>query len=382
MPEVANRNDGQRLSHRVLVLTPYAPDSARGNAASARRAATRLTEAGATIQMVLAEPAEVAAAIDEFKPHVIHGVHVRHTLRALGGDPHNLPSLPIVLAIGGNDLFEDLGANPDAQDPGQVRPASVEFTRLVSAVIVATEAQRKVAVDLRGSAASVFLAPRFPEIGLEPLPRLQELIRSARNCEPAVGQQPHADATIAWAGALRKQKRPEWILPIHRALRSQLPSLVTIVAGPAPRNEPELAHAKQLKSEPGIAILPPFPGGGPGVGAVGTLLAATDLVLNTSRTEGKSNFILEAIAEATPVVAANTPGNADWLQGRAKLFDTQEEAVAQILALLSDRVAMEEQAQRTRNWLSETASPELERDALANAHAAVLGLGPGDRNRA
>ena len=376
-----------RLSHRVLVLSPYSKGSARGNAATALRTATRLEQSGATARIVQVNPDEVATAIRDFKPDVLHGIHVGHSLRGLGGDPANIPALPIVLGIGGNDLFEDLGVDPSTSEGeihnGEARPASIEFIRLASSVVVATKAQYDAAAGLRGSSASVFLAPRFPEVGHQPIAGLEELIlRSAaasgkpqgdltykRSEQPRPGPRPK---TIAWSGALRHQKRPEWIVPIHRALRSELPDLVTIVAGPEPRNESERAFANVLAAEPGIALLPPFPGGGPGIGATGTLLGVADVVLNTSRTEGMSNFILEAIAEATPIVASNTPGNRDWITNQAMLFDTEKQAVLHLRALLLDASLAKTQAAIATTWLSETASPRAEAAAICKAHEAAL----------
>jgi glycosyltransferase involved in cell wall biosynthesis len=354
-----------KLSHRVLVLSPFAPASARGNAVTARRTVTRLEQSGATVRLVQADPGLVEAAIAEFKPDVLHGVHIGHTLTGLGGNPDQLPNLPIVLTFGGNDLFEDLGVAPDREHPGETKAGSVALLERASAVIVATDSQQDRAVALLGSGAAVFFAPRCPEIGFEALPHLAPLIAEARQGrEPAV--------TIAWSGALRHQKRPEWIAPIHQALSAELPGLVTLVAGPAPRDEAERARATELANIPGIALVPPYPGGGPGIGATGTLLAATDAVLNTSRTEGKSNFILEAIARSTPVVAANTPGNRDWLANVATLFDTPEEAVAALGELLRNPTAASELAQRALATTGLERAERAESDALANAHRLAL----------
>ena len=357
-----------RLTHRVLILSPYVLGSARGNASTARRTASRLEQAGAVTRVVQAIPSEVAQAILDFQPDVLHGIHVGHTLRGLGNDPANLPPLPLVLCIGGNDLFEDLGVNPNqdatGEEEGETRADSVRLIRQAAAVVVATEAQRVTAAQLRGSGTTVFLAPRFPEVGHEPIPKLEGLIASAAGGERT--------SVLVWSGALRRQKRPEWILPIHRALRGIFPTLVTVVAGPSPRDESENASSKTLQGEPGIALLPPFPCGGPGHGCAGTLLALADVVLNTSRTEGMSNFILEALAEGTPVVAANTPGNRDWLTTQALLFDTKEQAVELIRGLLESPSKAKAQADLARGWLAETASPEAEAKALSEAHQAAL----------
>ena len=353
------------LSHRVLIVSPFAPDSARGNASTARRTATRLQESGATVHLVQANPELVEAALAEFRPDVIHGVHIGRTLTGLGGNPEQLPNLPVVLTFGGNDLFEDLGVAPDDERGGETKSESVSLLRKAAAVIVATDSQQRRAQDLLGARAPIFFAPRCPELGFEPLPHLARLIADAR-------QSAESPVTIAWYGALRHQKRPQWIEPIHRALSAELPGLVTLVAGPAPRDEDERAQASALAAVPGIALVPPFPGGGPGVGATGTLLAETDAVLNTSRTEGKSNFILEAITTSTPVVAANTPGNRDWLTGAARLYDTPAEAVTALGELLVDSAAATAQAQRALIAVNLHGARLAEGDAISRAHQTAL----------
>ena len=353
------------LNHRVLVLSPFAPSSARGNAATARRTATRLRESGATVRLVQSVPKLVEDALAEFAPDVIHGVHIGRTLTGLGGNPQQLPSLPIVLSFGGNDLFEDLGVAPDNQRSGETKSDSVALLQKAAAVVVATDSQQRCAEDLLGAKAAIFFAPRCPEIGFEPLPQLDQLILDARSSA-------HPAVTVAWSGALRHQKRPEWIEPIHRALSTKLPGLVTLVAGPAPRDEGERARARDLAAVPGIALVPPFPGGGPGVGATGTLLAATDAVLNTSRTEGKANFLLEAIATSTPVVAANTPGNRDWLGGAALLYGEPPEAVSALNEVLTNPKASKRQAELALNSAGLHNARLAEIDAIARAHQVAL----------
>jgi L-malate glycosyltransferase len=90
--------------------------------------------------------------------------------------------------------------------------------------------------------------------------------------------------------------------------------------------------------------------------AVGDVLAALDLYVVTSRTEGMSNAMLEALAAGVPVVSTPVSGAADALQrdGGAHapgvvVGPTEEGVAGALSALLADgatRSAMAEAARR------------------------------------
>ncbi len=66
---------------------------------------------------------------------------------------------------------------------------------------------------------------------------------------------------------------------------------------------------------------------------MGTALAAADVVLNTSESEGESNALLEAQAAARPVIARRNRGNAALIDYGIDgwLFDTPEELTERLL---------------------------------------------------
>ena len=67
-------------------------------------------------------------------------------------------------------------------------------------------------------------------------------------------------------------------------------------------------------------------------------MRAADVVLNTSRTEGMCNSILEAMLVGTPVVARSNAGNQMLIEHGATglLFESPEELVEAASKLLSD----------------------------------------------
>lgn len=344
-----------RLEHRALVVSPFPVEMARGNATTAQRTQHRLESRGA--EVLLVTPRELRAAIADFDPHVIHGVHAGHFAHALEREgPIAEDRHPLVLTIGGNDLYEDLDVAAGPR-PGGHDDAAWELVVRADAIVTSTHAQHAALLERHPRGADIFLAHKYPEVGHAKIAGLDSRVGGRR---PVIG----------WCGALRHQKRPEWLLPIHRALRTTLPELVTLVAGPPPTDPAGIDLENALIAEPGVLRIAPFASGPKG--AIGTLLAQCDMVLNTSRTEGVANFLLEALHERVPVLAARTPGNQDWIDTQTWLFDEIDEAVDQARQLLSDEAARAELGARGRTWLDEHADPELEADVLAAAHLRAL----------
>ncbi|MDF1798173.1 MAG: glycosyltransferase family 4 protein [Planctomycetota bacterium] len=344
-----------QLQHRALVVSPFPVETARGNATTALRTQHRLESRGAVVRLVT--PGELQAAIADFAPHVIHGIHAGHFALALErvGPLENV-DCALVLTIGGNDLYEHLdlatGSGPGAHDD-----AAWDLVVRADAIITNTGAQHAALVERHPRRADIFLAHKYPEVGHARVAGLDSRIGGRR---PVVG----------WCGALRHQKRPEWLLPIHRALRTTFPDLVTLAAGPPPTDPAGAELENAMVAEPGVLRIAPFASGT--AGAIGTLLGRCDLVLNTSRTEGVANFLLEALHERVPVLAARTPGNRDWIADQAWLFDSRDEAIELARKLLADETLRTELGSRGRAWLDEHADPELEADVLAAAHRRAL----------
>jgi glycosyltransferase involved in cell wall biosynthesis len=350
----------------VLVLSPFELDSTRGNATTALRTAHRLAQAGA--EVTVTGPAELAARLEAGTFDALHLVHAGHAARLLAGLPPELDPtrggapLAVVLTLGGNDVYEDLDQSPAPGIAGGHVDASWDLFLGADAVVASTHVQVEALAPLRGPGPGVFLAPKYPEVGHGPLVGL-----AGTPVELALaGDHP----VVIWCGALRRQKRPEWLLPIHRGLRRAHPDLVTVHAGPAVEHDDHRALATELAREPGVVRLPLQPTGPEG--SIGTLMAACDLVLNTSRTEGVSNFLLEALHEGVPVLATRCPGNRDWLTDQAALFDTPAQAVELGLGLLADDGARRALGERGRRWLERVSDPVREARVLAEAHQHAL----------
>lgn len=386
-----DRNKQQRRLDglRIVIVSPFEIDSARGNATTATRLARRIAALGAEVEIVCTKkpesdskstqhPNELRAALKKAHTDALIGIHAGHFSRALveaGIDIHqgSKAAPALLLTIGGNELYEDLGIAPDSVTPGQVRPESWALFERADAVLVATEHQRQAALQKR--AGGVFLIHRYPEVGFGPI-TVGAGEQSGSSLADALTQ-PQGDPAgpvLAWCGALRPQKRPEWILPIFKTVREAHPGARLLLAGPLPNDASGRALEAELIATLGILRLAPF-AAGPG-GSIGTMLAHVDLVLNTSRTEGMSNFLLESMHESVPVVAANSRGTASWVQDQARLFHDLESGRIATLELLDDTSAAKTLGAKGQQWVTAWASPEREAKALAEAIEESLRLQP------
>lgn len=87
---------------------------------------------------------------------------------------------------------------------------------------------------------------------------------------------------------------------------------------------------------------------------VGAYLAAFDIAVLTSDTEGCSNFLLEAMALGKPVVATDVGGNRELvLHGRTGLLvppRNAEELADAVIALIRDEAAAQSMGRRAKDW--------------------------------
>jgi glycosyltransferase involved in cell wall biosynthesis len=102
---------------------------------------------------------------------------------------------------------------------------------------------------------------------------------------------------LLFVGGLRFQKNPQLAVEAAEVARHELPQLVLLMAGGGPLDSEVAAVAG-----PGVVLLGERQD-------VGELLAAADAVLNTSRWEGLSLALLEALWAGRPLVVTDAPGN-------------------------------------------------------------------------
>jgi glycosyltransferase involved in cell wall biosynthesis len=147
---------------------------------------------------------------------------------------------------------------------------------------------------------------------------------------------------VVFAGRLTEQKDPLLAVETARVARAALPELVLVVAGGGP-----LAGAVRAHESEGLRVV----GHRTDLDAV---LVAADVVLNTSRWEGLSLVLLEALWRGVPVVATDASGNAEAVGDAGLVVRPDPEELARALVhVLRTRDVRAELAGRARRRAEE-----------------------------
>jgi putative glycosyltransferase (TIGR04348 family) len=252
----------RRLS--ILIITPAPRGSHKGNRVTALRWAGHLRSLGHRVELAEAwegRPCDVLVALHATKSHA-----------SVARYRDRLPAAPLVVGLGGTDLYEDLPSS------AQTRRSLELATRLVLLQPLGIEA---LPPEVRHKARAIFQSahPARPEPAPDGVFRLC-LLAHIREVK---------DAFLA-AQAVR-------LLPARS--RAQLVHLgAALDAGADARAQREMAEnaryrwlGERRRSE-----------------ALATL-AGSALVLVTSRLEGGSNVVSEALASRVPVISTRIDGS-------------------------------------------------------------------------
>jgi glycosyltransferase involved in cell wall biosynthesis len=171
--------------------------------------------------------------------------------------------------------------------------------------------------------------------GVAARPAVTEPERAAARKKLALTPEQRA---LLFVGGLRFQKNPQLAVEAIELARRELPQLVLLMAGGGPL-QPEVEAA----AGPGVVLLGER-------GDVGDLLAAADAVLNSSRWEGLSLALLEALWAGRPLVVTDAPGNEEAVGDAGFVAPNHDAAAlaAAIVELLGDDDRLAELSQRAR----------------------------------
>ena len=159
---------------------------------------------------------------------------------------------------------------------------------------------------------------------------------------PATVTPKAAEPLVAWAGAIRKCKRPLWVLEVAR----RLPAVRFAIAGGPNPGEDALWEElqQQAQSLPNVALLGWLP-----VAGVQELLGEAWVSLCTSQMEGFPNVYLMSWGQKTPLVTSFGSGDLVEDSAAGVVADDPEHLAAALGQLLSDdalRLQMGESGRR------------------------------------
>ena len=311
---------------RISIATPAPPGSRKGNRATAVRWAGLLRSLGHRVRMV--EAWDVAA--DDPPADLLVALHARRSSASVERWRARRGTAPLVVALGGTDLYEDL-------------PGSAEALRSLALadalVVLHPRGVAALPADVRGKAVAVIQSATPPR-GAPPPPR--------------------GDAfEVVSLAHLRPVKDP-FLLP--RALRLLPPrSRVRAVHLGAALDAEAEARARTEASE---CPRWTWVGDRPREEAKRRLTSSRLFVL-TSRLEGAANAISEAIACGTPVLSTAIDGSVGVLgEDHPGLFPVGDAAALAALLLRAEEEPPFLEALRARSIaLQPLVEPAREREA-------------------
>jgi putative glycosyltransferase (TIGR04348 family) len=253
----------------ITLVTPAPPGSRKGNRVTALRWARLLRQLGHRVGVRQEYRGERCDALI--------ALHARRSFPAVEAYSRDRPAGPLVLALTGTDLYEDIHTDPTAR-------RSLELaTRLVVLQPLAVEELPK---ELRGKARVIYQSAETPR---------------------AVARRRGGPFEVCVLGHLRPVKDP-----FRTALAARLlpPSSRARVLHVGAALEPDMAAraAAEAAANPRYRWL----GDLPRAKAL-RVLARSRLLALTSRLEGGANVISEAVAAGVPVVSSRIAGSVGLL---------------------------------------------------------------------
>ena len=192
-------------------------------------------------------------------------------------------------------VYRRIGSAPDEITRGMRRTVHAAFLRRSDRVVAVAEAVRQETIETFGiGRAHIVTIPR----GIDPGRLEAERGRAAIRDEVGVG--PSAPVIIA-VGALSEEKDPLAHLDLCAELVRTWPDLVYLFAGDGPMRADVERAIEQRGLAPYVRLL--------GVRSdIGDVLAASDVLVLASRTEGMPGCVIEAGMAGLPVVAYGVAG--------------------------------------------------------------------------
>ncbi|HLI97189.1 MAG TPA: selenoneine biosynthesis selenosugar synthase SenB [Candidatus Baltobacteraceae bacterium] len=287
----ASRKSSKRKSAgSVLIVSPPSRTASAGNTITAQRYARMFRALG--------HSSRIAPAFDGQDAACLVALHARKSAKSVLAYRAAYPRRRIILVLTGTDVYRDI---------------------------------RRSRAALRAMEAADVLVTLQPQAIAEVPPHLRKKVRAIIQSSPRRAHKGRADSTlrICVLGHLRSEKDPMRAAYALRKVDPQLDVEVTHGGGilapsyeRATRDEmernPRYRYVGELRRSKAL-----------------TLLARSDLLIQSSRLEGGANTVCEALACGTPVLASRIPGNTGILGRRYPgLYDAGDsEALAQLIEL-------------------------------------------------
>jgi len=349
---------------RVLILAPNVFPGISGNAITVERWRRSLTGKGIIVEVLNSQALTTSAfvaCLERFDPNIIH---VHHAFRAGSVLLHPVVAekharFSVVVSPGGTDINQDLEV-PERRD------AVMQVFRMAGAIVTqSSETAERLLRYMPGLDSRIVHVPKAVcWFGNESCD-----LRKIAGCN---------DRNLLFflpAGIRPVKGNLECLMAMHKVYTIR-PHIRFVAAGPAIDLEYADRFEREVKKLSAFAVwiagIPPA--------AMRSAYDASDIVLNSSFSEGRSNSLLEAVASGRPVLASNIPGNlwpvlgdnGDEPAGLLYELSDTDDFVANAVRLIDDeslRIHFGRTAQSRRSRLPD---PEEEADGLIAAYEKAL----------
>ncbi len=341
---------------QVLLVAPYPLRQPRGNSVTIKRIARGLRQQGARVSIL--SPAQ---------PPPRRRFNLVHAFHAYRAGPCGLTlsqqwNAALVVTLTGTDFNHDLRL-----------PARRSVVRRVLAnaealIVFDAQARQRLQERIAGVVGRVRVVPQ----AVDPcfLPRWTKAKRDKlRRQWRRRLQLSEGDFVFLYPSGIRAVKDPLFLLRAFPQLRRKHPRARLLFAGPVLERDYGRRFLAQAKKVPGVtyraAVAP---------GAMPGLYAAADVVVNSSRSEGMSNSLLEAMGMGVPVLVRAIDANRNLVrEGRTGLlFRNAGEFARQAERLLVDAALRRKLAARARSLVRRRHDPRAEATAHLRLYRRLL----------
>lgn len=322
---------------RVAIITPYYLQAARGNAVTARRIEHYLQKTGCVTAVFSLDQLDAAAlseAVRNFSPDILHAFHAVRC-GALAAQIAAELGLPYIITITGTELYRGGGQ--------ELRDAESLHVESAAALVAFHEV-----IGRRVKAALPALADR-----LKIIPQGVEV---PDNLSPDT--LPESPFIFLLPAGIRPVKNILFPFTPLAELSRRYPQIKLVIAGPSI----DAGYTRQLLA---AVAANPFSSW---VGEVAheempALYRSAMVVLNTSLSEGgMANSILEGMAYAKPVLAADIEGNRSLVTDSVNgfLYADKADFLRKAEKLLTDKNLRSHMGSNGRKYVASHCTPDLE----------------------
>lgn len=345
------------IPERLVLVTPSAPPSVRGNAITAERIAAGLAERGMRVAVFSLERLSPEAAIREgerLRPGLVHGLHATSGGRVALRLARRL-GVPAVVTLTGTDVNHDLA---DAIRGPAVRRVLEGAEALVAFHAVVRERVGRLLPALAPRIRVIPQAVRCPAGS------------GGLRARPGLG-----GPTVIFfqAAGIRPVKNIPSVIPPLASLAGRDPRLRYVLVGPVLDPAEGERVAALLSPHPWASYLGPVPHG-----EACALLAGADVALNSSVSEGgMSNAVLEAMSLGVAVLASDIEGNRSVITDGEDglLYRSEGELAARAAALMDDPALRARLGAEARRRIAERYPPEAEIEGYLALYRSLLSGG-------